>query len=95
MLENLLPIGSVVLLKGGEKKLMIYGIKQYNAEEADKEYDYIGVPYPEGHVGGKYQYLFNHEDISDTVFRGFEDAERATFIKFLDDAYLKGKVVQP
>ena len=30
--KELLPIGSVVVLKGGEKKLMIFGIKQTDQE---------------------------------------------------------------
>jgi hypothetical protein len=94
MLENLLPIGSVVLLKGGEKKLMIYGIKQYDTSDNNKEYDYIGVPYPEGHIGGEYQFLFNDTDISQVVFRGYENDERKVFIAFLDEEYAKGNFKQ-
>lgn len=86
-IKNLLPIGSIILLKGGEKKLMIYGIKQTDEEGTDKEYDYIGVMYPEGNIGSEYQYLFNHEDIVDVVFRGFEDTERKAFIDKLAEIY--------
>ena len=47
-MKNLLPIGSVVLLKDATKKLVIIGILQVNPSE-NKIYDYLGVPYPEGY----------------------------------------------
>lgn len=85
-IKKLLPIGSVVLLKEGKKRLMIYGILQKNKNE-EKEFDYVGVLYPEGHIGNKFQYLFNHEDIEEIVFRGFEDAERENFLEKLSQLY--------
>ena len=51
MINELLPIGSIVLLKGGIRKLMITGIKTVVKEEPDTIYDYIGVLYPEGFIG--------------------------------------------
>ncbi|MCD7950133.1 MAG: DUF4176 domain-containing protein [Erysipelotrichaceae bacterium] len=86
-IQNLLPIGSVVLLKNGEKKLMITGILQNDAGGTKKNYDYLGVLYPEGHIGEDYQYLFNHEDIKEIFFRGYEDAERNKFIKRLSKEF--------
>lgn len=85
--KDLLPIGTVVLLKNGEKRLMIAGIKQMDTEDDTKEYDYYGVMYPEGHVGENFQYLFNHEDIAEIYFRGFEDEERAKFMDQLAKLY--------
>lgn len=85
--KELLPIGSVVLLKDGEKKLMIIGIMQNDAGGTGKEFDYLGVLYPEGHLGEGYQYLFNHEDIQEIFFRGYEDSERADFIQRLSEYY--------
>ena len=77
-MEPLLPIGSVVLLKEAEKRLMIYGIKQIN--EADgKVYDYIACLYPEGNIGEEYNYLFNHDDIEKVDFIGYVDAEFQLF----------------
>lgn len=35
-----LPIGSVVVLKGGNKPLMIYGRKQFNSRTGH-EFDYV------------------------------------------------------
>ena len=45
MFKELLPIGSVVLLKGGIKKIMVTGIKPVSKDDdgTEQEYDYIGV----------------------------------------------------
>ena len=87
MLNKLLPIGSVVFLKGGTKKLMIIGIKQIKTDDENKEFDYIGVMYPEGFLGNETNFLFNHDDINDVVFTGYNNPERADFILFLEEAY--------
>lgn len=86
-IKDLLPIGSVVLLKDGQKRLMITGVKQTDLSEDGREYDYFGVLYPEGHIGEDFQYLFDHEDIQQIFFRGFEDEERARFLTELEAVY--------
>lgn len=85
-LKKLLPIGTVVLLKNGAKKLMIFGVNQ-TIDEQNEEFDYVGVPYPEGNMGQDYQYLFNHNDITEVFFRGYEDVERQEFIINLQAFY--------
>ncbi len=85
--KELLPIGSVVLLKEGEKRLMIVGILQNEPGKDDVIYDYLGYLYPEGHIGGAYQYLFNNEDIEKLYFRGYEDDERNQFLEALSARY--------
>lgn len=85
--RDLLPIGSIVRLNDGKKRLMINGVMQSNAEGDGKEYDYLGVMYPEGHLGEGFSYLFNHEDIQEIFFRGFEDRERDDFIDRLAAFY--------
>lgn len=86
MIKDLLPIGSVVTLKEGVKKLMIFGIKQKD-EEKNVEYDYVGVIYPEGNLGKNFQFLFHHQDIAELHFRGFENEERAPFLEKLEQFY--------
>ena len=88
-IKNLLPVGSVVLLKNGEKRLMIDGVLQTDDGGNGKEYDYIGVLYPEGHIGEEHRYLFNQNDIEKVYFRGYEDEERTVFIEKLDELYNK------
>lgn len=85
-IKELLPIGSVVLLKNGKKRVMIFGVKQ-TENESGKEYDYISVLYPEGNIGEAGQYLFNHSDIETVFYKGYEDEERAEFIEKLSEYY--------
>ncbi len=87
MLEKLLPIGSVVLLKEATKKLMIIGIKPVTVEKPDEVFDYIGVLYPEGFLSNEYNFLFNHKDINDVVFTGYNNPEREDFIRIFGEAY--------
>lgn len=44
-MQELLPIGSVVVLKEGTKKLMIIGRLQANPKTKNL-YDYAGCPWP-------------------------------------------------
>lgn len=86
-IKELLPIGTVVLLKNAEKRIMIFGIKQTSIEGKEEEHDYIGVLYPEGYLGGEYQFLFNHDDIETIFHTGYEDDERINFIDRLSQHY--------
>ena len=55
-MKEYLPIGSIVLLKNGIKKVMIYGRKQL-AISTNIEYDYIACLYPEGNINNEYIYV--------------------------------------
>lgn len=88
--NELLPIGSIVLLEGAEKKLMIFGVGQTQLEE-NKDFDYIGVVYPEGNMGEGSQFLFNHSDIEEVIFRGYEDEERESFLEMLNSYFEENK----
>ena len=74
--KNLLPVGSVVLNKNANKKLMIIGIL---IESEGIRHDYIAVTYPEGFMDAQHLYAFNHEDIEKVEFIGFIDAEFQLF----------------
>ncbi len=84
--RELLPIGSVVILRDAQKKAMIYGIKQVDGD-SETEYDYLGVVYPEGNLGEGSQFFFNHDMIDQVFFRGYEDEERGEFIENLANYY--------
>ena len=87
MIRDLLPIGSVVMLRDAEKPVMIFGIKQLDTENPEDEYDYIGVLYPEGNIGSDFQYLFNHADIDKVLFKGYETEELKNFLNTVAEAY--------
>lgn len=81
-MKDLLPVGSVVLLKGGEKKLMICGRVQTDVA-TDNTYNYSACYYPEGIINSKELFMFNNEDIERVYFIGFQDSEEFKFRKFL------------
>lgn len=74
--KNLLPVGSVVLNKDADKRLMIIGIL---IENQGIRHDYIAVTYPEGFMDAQRLYVFNHEDIASVEFIGYMDAEFQIF----------------
>ncbi|EJQ68870.1 DUF4176 domain-containing protein [Bacillus mycoides] len=79
MNSQLFPIGSIVILKEGTKKLMIFGRKQQVETDEVRKFDYMGCPYPEGYMNPDFTYLFNHDDIQEVVSTGYEDQEERTF----------------
>ncbi|MCM1158053.1 MAG: DUF4176 domain-containing protein [Bacteroidales bacterium] len=82
-----LPIGTVVLLKNGIKKVMIYGRKQKNVK-TNEEFDYLACLYPEGNIRSDLSVMFNHEDIKTIIYEGYSDEEEKIFCeKYLN----KGK----
>jgi hypothetical protein len=76
--KQFFPIGTVVLLEGGEKRLMIHGILPEDSESG-KTYDYIGVLYPEGFIDSENCFLFNGGDIKTVEFVGYINAEQQAF----------------
>ncbi|PEY41487.1 hypothetical protein CN354_06660 [Bacillus cereus] len=79
MTSQLLSIGSIVTLKEGTKKLMIFGRKQQMETDDVRKFDYIGCPYPEGYINPDFTYLFNHDDIQEVVSVGYTDQEERDF----------------
>ena len=83
-MKQYLPIGSVVLLKNGKKRVMIYGRRQRRVVDVDKGYDYLACLYPEGNIDEDYMYLFDEDSIDEVVFRGYSDAEEEAFVQALN-----------
>ncbi len=73
-----LPIGTVVLLKGGTKRVMIYGFC-CKGEGSDKIYDYVGCLSPEGFISANKNLLFDHEQIDKIINMGLVDEEEKKF----------------
>lgn len=91
-IQEILPIGSVVLLKKALKKIVIIGLfptKTIHTEEKIT-YDYMGLPYPEGYLGEDSVLFFYEDQIQEIVFRGYDDDEREFMLgamkKILDSA---------
>jgi len=76
--DEFLPIGSVVLLEGGNKRIMICGRIQAQAG-SDIIYDYSACYYPEGIVDPKSMFFFNRDAIETVYFRGYEDQDELDY----------------
>jgi hypothetical protein len=71
MIEKYLPIGSVVMLQNGKKELMITGYLVSEEGNTSVVYDYSGCLYPEGIISSNQNAVFNHEQIQQVLFTGF------------------------
>ena len=76
--EEFLPVGSVVMLNGGNKRVMICGRIQAQAG-TDVIYDSSACYYPEGILDPKSMFFFNRGDIETVYFRGYEDQEELDY----------------
>lgn len=77
--EKYLPIGSVVMLKNGKKRVMITGYATIDFEKKDKVYDYSGCLYPEGVLATNQNLLFDHDGIEQVYCFGYSDEEQKAF----------------
>lgn len=83
-MKKLLPIGSVVLLKNSNKRVMIIGVLQKQSG-TDKVWDYSACLFPEGMINEHKLYLFDDEHIERLYFIGLQDAESLAFHKKLQE----------
>lgn len=74
-----LPVGTVVLLENGSKRVMINGFCTMDANKPDKIYDYSGVLFPEGSLSSDQTLLFDHSQIVRVDHYGLEDQEEKDF----------------
>lgn len=88
-LEKYLPIGTVVMLKGGKKRVMITGFCSIAEENKEKTYDYSGCLYPEGYLTANQVCLFDHEQIEKIYHLGLIDEEEKSFKVKLEN-FMKG-----
>lgn len=77
--DKYLPIGTVVMLKGGKKRAMITGFCITPDEDKTKVYDYSGCIYPEGVIKSNQVLLFDHNQIEKIYHLGLIDEEEKTF----------------
>ena len=78
---NYVPLGSIVLLKGGAQKLLVIS-RAINVKHEGKTFffEYGGVPYPDGLISDQMAY-FNHENISKVVFEGYKDVDNENMVE--------------
>jgi hypothetical protein len=79
---RLLTLGTVVVLKGAEKKLMVYGRQQRDSANG-QVFDYVAVSYPESGVGSHATFLFNCDAINEVVYFGYINDEETAWLEKL------------
>lgn len=84
MLEQVLPVGTIVLLKGAVKRLMVLGYQYSPTGSREKVYDYIGCTYPEGFIGADQMFMFDHSEIEHIFALGLQNEEQIEFRKDLE-----------
>lgn len=77
--EKYLPVGTVVLLKNGTKRVMINGFCTMDASNPNRVFDYSGVLFPEGSLSSDQTLLFDHDQIVRIDHIGLEDDEEKSF----------------
>lgn len=83
-MQEILPLGSIVLLHGGNKKVMICGRIQED-KKTGRIYDYAACYYPEGILNPNELFLFQHEDIQHVEFVGLQDHDESAFCAFMEE----------
>lgn len=83
--EKFLPVGTVVMLQNGSKRVMINGFCTMDASAPEKVYDYSGVLYPEGSLSSDQTLLFDHSQIVRVDHMGLVDDEEKEFKEKLNE----------
>lgn len=80
-MEKILPIGSIIYLKGGEQKLMILNRgPQADVDGVLTMFDYSASPYPAG-MSPEHVIFFNAENIDKVLFEGYIDEAEERFLE--------------
>lgn len=82
--DKYLPLGTVVILKGATHRLSIIGFCLVDDGKGNnRQYDYVGVFYPEGFAGKDKILCFDHDDIEKVYAEGYSDDSEKEFKKKL------------
>lgn len=85
MNNELLPVGSIVLLKGAKRKVVIIGFGAIE-EGSSEVWDYLGAAYPIGVISSNKNLLFNRNQIEKVVFTGYVDSEDIELRKEINES---------
>ena len=93
--EDLLPLGSIVSVKGSKRKLMITGF-YITPKNENKMHDYLGCIWPEGILDTSKSIVFNNDRISILHAKGYTNEEEQKFkekLKTIHEKILNSKEV--
>ena len=89
--KKLLPIGTVVILKESDGRVMISGYLPVTQSRPDYAWDYSGFRFPLGYVNDNEVFCFDDEQIDTIVQYGFRDYEADDFLNKVETAMDEGK----
>lgn len=90
---DLLPIGSVVKVKGINSKIMITSYGVVERINPDERWDYGGVVYPIGAISSKIAITFDATQITNIFFKGYQDDDVKRFLNALSTELEGVKIV--
>ncbi|MCS5464791.1 DUF4176 domain-containing protein [Enterococcus lactis] len=85
--QELLPLGSIVLLEEGLQKLVVVGRGVVYTDQVtgkDTFADYMAALYPTG-LNPETTIFFNHENIDKVIFKGYSDEEEERFLEIYQE----------
>lgn len=91
--DKFLPVGTVVRLKEATGCLMISGFCVTKDGDSTKIYDYLGCMYPQGMIAQDTNFLFDHSQIDEVLFKGFVDHQEIDFKVKLNDYLATNNIV--
>lgn len=79
-IEGLMPIGSVVMLQGGNHRVMIIGYCQRLTDAPEHVYDYAACFFPEGYLGATQTFVFDRDQIEKVYHVGYQTDGQAALV---------------
>ncbi len=86
MAKKLLPIGTVVVLKESDGRVMISGYLPITQNRPDHVWDYSGFRFPLGYVNDSEVFCFDEEQIDTIIQYGFRDYEADAFLEKVESS---------
>lgn len=80
-IDNILPIGTVVKLKGINTKIIICGYCSESENESNYVWDYSGFGFPLGYTKPDMIVSFDSDQIETIITYGFQDEEQLSYIE--------------
>lgn len=88
---NLLPLGSVVLLKKTDERAVIIG-RMIKEKETGIIHQYAGCLYPKGCVNSNQLLVFDTNDIQMLLAIGYQNSKEIQYRKAVEDLLEKGEL---
>lgn len=85
VIENILPIGTVVQLKSLDARVIVAGYASTTAKNTGYTWDYSGFPFPLGYCGKEAILSFDTDEIESIVSYGYQDEEQLQFMNKLNE----------